>query len=85
MAEITLEELGEAIYKLVKQNTGLKKFKMMDLYKAMQEVYPGQVDKRMVKDAIKQQIDSKRLVYTYFGGSFIELPHEEGAANPENK
>jgi hypothetical protein len=29
--------------------------------------------------AIKELIDNKHCVYTYFGGSFIELPHEEGA------
>jgi hypothetical protein len=53
----------------------------MDLQKAMMEMYPGAVDKQMVKDAIRINIDSGRLVYTYFGGSYIEVPHEEAAAN----
>jgi len=51
------------------------------LQKAMMEMHPGAVDKQMVKDAIRINIDSGRLVYTYFGGSFIEIPHEEAAAN----
>ena len=78
---ITTEQLAEAIFKMVQQNAGIKKFKALDLQKAMMEMYPGSVDKQMVKDAIRINIDSGRLVYTYFGGSFIEIPHEEAAAN----
>jgi hypothetical protein len=80
---ITTEQLAEAIFKMVKQNAGIKKFKAMDLQKAMMEMYPGAVEKQMVKDAIRINIDSGRLVYTYFGGSYIEVPHEEAAANPD--
>ena len=80
---LPLDELGKAIYKMVKQNFGLKKFKMMDLLKAMKEMYPERVDKKSVKDAIRQEIESGRLVYTYFGGSYIEIPHTEAAANPD--
>jgi transcriptional regulator len=79
--EITTEQLAEAIFKMVKQNAGIKKFKALDLQKAMMEMYPGAIDKQMVKDAIRINIDSERLVYTYFGGSYIEIPHEEAAAN----
>jgi hypothetical protein len=53
----------------------------MDLTKAMIELYGDEVDKPTCKSAIKQLVDSGRLVYTYFGGSFLELPHREGAAN----
>lgn len=81
--KVSLDELGESIFKMVKQNAGLKKFKMMDLLKAMKEMYPGRVDKQSVKDAIKIQIESGKLVYTYFGGSYIEIPHTEAAANPD--
>jgi hypothetical protein len=34
----------------------------------------------LCKAAIRTLMDSGRCVYTYFGGSFIELPPEEGAA-----
>ena len=79
--EITTEQLAEDIFNMVKQYAGSKKFKAPDLQKAMVEKYPGAVDKQMVKDAIRINIDSGKLVYTYFGGSYIEIPHEEGAAN----
>ncbi len=84
MENVTVEMLAEAIFKMVSQNAGIKKFKAMDLQKAMMEMYPGTVDKQMVKEAIRINIDSGRLVYTYFGGSYIEIPHQEAAANPSN-
>jgi hypothetical protein len=77
----TVEEIADAMYEMVKDATGQKKLKPMDLTKAMRELYGDEVDKPICKAAIKQLIDSGRCVYTYFGGSFIELPHKEGAAN----
>jgi hypothetical protein len=79
--DVTAEQLAEEIFKMVNQNAGIKKFKAPDLQKAMIEMHPGVVDKQMVKDAIRINIDSGRLVYTYFGGSYIEIPHQEAAAN----
>ena len=78
---LPIDELAEAIFKMVKQSAGLKQFKAMDLQKAMIELYPGRVDKQAVKQAIRKNIESGRLIYTYFGGSYIEMPHAEGAAN----
>lgn len=75
-------ELVEFIYNLVKTAQGKKQLKAMDLQKAVLKAHPDQ-DKTMVKFAIKELIDSARCVYTYFGGSFIEIPHEEGAAKRE--
>jgi hypothetical protein len=77
----TVDEVAEAMFQMVKDATGQKKLKPMDLTKAMIEMFPGEVDKKLTKQAIKQLIDSGRCVYTYFGGSYIELPHREGAAN----
>jgi hypothetical protein len=77
----TADEIADAMYKLVEEAQGLKKLKPMDLTKAMVELYGDEVDKKLCKKAIKQLIDSRRCVYTYFGGSFIEIPREEGAAN----
>jgi Fe-S-cluster formation regulator IscX/YfhJ len=74
----TVEEIAEAMYKMVADAQGKKKLKPTDLTKAMIELYD--VDKKMCKAAIKELINSERCVYTYFGGSFIELPHIEGAA-----
>jgi len=47
----------------------------------MIEIYGDECDKQTCKSAIKELVNSGRLVYTYFGGSFLELPHREGAAN----
>ena len=77
----TVQEIAEAIFKMVKEVQGVKKLKATDLIKAMQQLYGDDVDKQICKDAIKELMNSGRCVYTYFGGSYIELPHKEGAAN----
>ena len=82
MAQIPVHELAEAMYKMVKDTMGLKKWKATDLQKASIEMFgEGNVDKQLRKDAIKELVNSGRLVYTYFGGSYIEVPHKEGAEN----
>jgi DNA replication protein DnaD len=50
----------------------------MDLTKAMRDKFG--CDKKLCKEALKQIVESGKVVYTYFGGSYVELPHEEGAA-----
>ena len=80
---VPIDEVAEAIFKMVKDAAGIKKYKAMDLQKAMMELFPGRVDKKLFKAATKQLINGGRCVYTYFGGSYIELPHVEGAANPQ--
>jgi len=77
----TAEEVAEAMFKMVKENYGVKKLKPGDLTKAMIEFFGDEVDKKLCKDAIKLLVNSGRCVYTYFGGSFLEIPHREGAAN----
>jgi hypothetical protein len=77
---VTAEEVAEAMFQLVKEYAGKKKFKAGDLTKAMQEKYGEQCDKQLCKAAIRTLMDSGRCVYTYFGGSFIEMPRQEGAA-----
>jgi hypothetical protein len=77
----TAEEIADAMYKLVEDAQGVKKLKPMDLTKTMIQMYGEEVDKKTCKSAIKLLIDSQRCVYTYFGGSFIEVPQKEGAAN----
>ena len=79
MAEVTTEEIAEAMYELIKDGMGMKKYKAPDLTKLMVERFG--VTKKECKPAIRSLIDSERCVYTYFGGSFIEIPHVEGAAN----
>jgi len=80
MAEVTIEQLADDMYKLVADSAGQKKLKAGDLTKAMKAKY-GEVPRADTKGAIKLLIDSGRCVYGYFGGSSIELPRVEGSAN----
>ena len=77
----TADEIADAMFKLVEEAQGLKKLKAMDLTKSMIQLYGDEVDKKLCKLAIKELINSGRCVYTYFGGSYIEIPHREAAAN----
>jgi hypothetical protein len=78
----SVAEIADAMEKMVKDAMGQKKFKPMDLTKAMIQLFGEEgVDKKLCKQAIAELINSGRCVYTYFGGSFIEMPHTEGAAN----
>jgi len=77
----TVDEIADAMQKMVEDAQGMKKLKPMDLVKAMVQLFGDEVDKKLCKKAIKQLVDSGKCVYTYFGGSFIEIPRKEGAAN----
>lgn len=77
----SIEEIADAMFKMVERDTGTKKYKPSDLTKAMMAQFD--VDKKACKEAIRTLVDGGRLVYTYFGGSYLEIPHKEGAA-PED-
>ena len=74
----TVEEIADAMYAMVKSAQGEKKLKPTDLSKAMIEQLGA--TKADCKLAIRQLVESERCVYTYFGGTYIEIPHKEGAA-----
>ncbi len=79
------EEVADAMFEMVSEYAGRKKFKPNDLTKAMiQKFGDAECDKKICKAAIRTLMDSGRCVYTYFGGSFIEVPHREGAAEDMN-
>ena len=77
----SIDEIAEGMFQQVKSAAGMKKLKPGDLMKMMAELFGDRVDKKLCKKAIRQLIESERCVYTYFGGSYIELPHKEGAEN----
>jgi hypothetical protein len=78
---VTVEAVADAMYQMVSEYQGKKKLKATDLTKAMIERFgEAECDKQACKAAIRTLIDSGKCVYTYFGGSDIELPHAEGAA-----
>jgi hypothetical protein len=77
MAEVTIEQIADAMYELVKSTYGKKDLKPMDVSKAMIEKFGEEnVDKSMCKKALRQIIDSGRCVYKYAGGSYVTLPKE---------
>ena len=76
---VTTEVVTEAMFDLVKEVQGKKKLKAMDLTKAMMQRFGDECDKKTCKAAIRELIDSGRCIYTYFGGSYVELPPENGA------
>ncbi len=80
---MTVEQIADAMYKQVAEAQEMgKKLKPGDLTKLMLGAYEEDgVDKKMCKAAIKELVNSGRCVYTYFGGSYLELPRKEGASN----
>ena len=75
MAEVTIEQIADAMYELVESTHGKKNLKPMDVTKEMIERFgEDDVDKRMCKKAIRLLIDSGRCTYKYAGGSYMTLP-----------
>lgn len=81
MAEpIGVAELTEAMYAVIAQAQGVRKLKPNDVSKAMIERFgPDRCSKEACKEAIRELVDSGRCIYTYFGGSYIELSRPEDA------
>jgi hypothetical protein len=78
---VAIETLAEDMYNMVVECQGKKSLKALDLTKAMIAKYgEAECAKDDCKHAIRQLMDSGRCVYSYFGGSFITVPHKEGAA-----
>jgi hypothetical protein len=79
MAEaVTVDELAEAMFRMISDAQGARKLKPNDVSKAMIEQYGAErCGKEACKAAIRQLVDSGRCIYTYFGGSYIELPRSE--------
>ncbi|MBF0553959.1 MAG: hypothetical protein HQK96_05295 [Nitrospirae bacterium] len=66
------EEVKKIIYALVEASTGKKKLKQSDILK---KVSADQgIEKDEVKAALRDLVDAGTLIFTYFGGSFIEIP-----------
>lgn len=75
MAEITVEQVADAMFDLVTATHGKKDLKAMDVTKAMIEKFGSDsVDKAMCKKALRILMDSGRCTYKYAGGSFVSLP-----------
>ncbi|NGZ28555.1 MAG: hypothetical protein G8345_16900 [Magnetococcales bacterium] len=77
----TVEEVADSMYKLVEEFTGKKRFKPGDLIKHVEKELGA--DKNLAKSAIRILTDDGKLVYSYFGGTWLELPYVEGAAKKD--
>ena len=60
---ITVEEVADAMFNMVKDAFGVKKLKPMDLTKAMREHFGDECDKKLCKEAIKELVNSGRCVF----------------------
>jgi hypothetical protein len=79
MAEpVSNQELSEAMFALVKSAAGSKRLRPTEVTKAMIERFGAErCTKELCKEAMKQLTASGRLVYTFYDGSYIEMPSEE--------
>jgi len=83
---VDINQVADEMYNMVAEVTGVKKYKPGDLLKAMVKKYGDEgFTKKDAKEAMRILIDSERLIYTYVNGSFVELPHEDGAAYAANE
>lgn len=69
------EEVKKKIYELVEKSTGKKKLKSSDIQKAVSA--DAGISRDEVKDALRDLVDDGKLIYTYFGGSFVEIPPQQ--------
>jgi hypothetical protein len=75
---VSVEDLAEAMFRMVSDAQGVRKLKPNDVSKAMIERFGSErCSKETCKQAIRELVDSGRCIYTYFGGSYIELPRNE--------
>ena len=74
--ELPIETLADEIYSVVGQQQGKCYLRAGDLTQMMMERFGEECSKDNCRRAIHQLIDSGRCVYSYFGASYITLPHK---------
>ena len=80
VAAVSIETLAEEMHRLVAECAGKKNLKAGDLIKEMIARHgEAACSKDDCKKAIRILIDSGRCIYSYLGGSYIQLPPKEGA------
>jgi hypothetical protein len=84
MNTVPIETLADEMFKLVSDCAGKKNLKAGDLIKAMVAQHGEQsCSKDDCKKAIRILIDSGRCIYSYLGGSYIQLPVKEGTGQAQ--
>ncbi len=66
------EEVKKKIYEMVEKSMGKKKLKSSDIQKTISAEVG--ISRDEVKEALRDLVDDGTLIYTYFGGSFVEIP-----------
>jgi hypothetical protein len=79
MAEpVAIDELADAIYQMVKESVGSRRLRPTELTKAMIERFGAErCNRDACKEALRKLIDSGQCIYTFYSGSFVELPSQE--------
>jgi len=72
-----MKEIQDKIYEYLEQMKGKKKLKEKDVIKKIVGDFP-ELDKDVVKKALREMINVGKLMYSYGGGaSSVEIPSEE--------
>ncbi|MGA3015997.1 MAG: hypothetical protein ABSF62_02680 [Bryobacteraceae bacterium] len=75
IATVSTETLADEMFRLVAECAGKRNLKAGDLTKAMIARYgDANCGKDDCRQAIRILIDSGRCIYSYLGGSYIQLP-----------
>lgn len=78
---VPVEKIADEMYALIAECQGKRNLKPGDVIKAMVAKFGEQACSREnCKLAIRILIESGRCVYSYLGGSYIQLPPKEEAA-----
>ena len=81
---LTAENVAEEMYALIAECEGKRNLKPGDVIKAMVAKHGEEACSRdTCKQAIRILIDSGRCVYSYLGGSYIQLPPKEDVAGAQ--
>ena len=76
---VPIETLADEMYQYVADCAGKKNLKAGDLTKEMIARHgEAECGKDDCKKAIRTLIDSGRCIYSYLGGSYIQIPPKEG-------
>lgn len=79
MSETSVENLAEEMYQFIAECAGKKNLKAGDITKEMiRRRGEAACTKDDCKKAIRILIDSSRCIYSYLGGSYIQIPPKEG-------
>lgn len=77
---VTIDVIAEEMFAYISECAGKRNLKAGDLTKAMIAKHgEAACSKEQCKQAIRVLIDSGRCVYSYLGGSYIQLPPKETA------